>query len=307
MEAGKIKLVERILTYPITKEYDGLSIKEFLKKQNYSDQLIIALKKMEQSILVNDVWCYVNHILCNHDQLVIKIKEQGLSEKISPVSLPLSIVYEDDDLLVLNKAANMPIHPSMKHSHSTLANAVMYYYLSKGCPFTFRCVNRLDKDTSGLTIIAKNMLSASILSTQVANKALTREYLAIVNGIPTTLDGTIDAPIARVSDSIIEREVNQNTGETAITHYHTLKTYTSLALLSLTLETGRTHQIRVHLKHMNHPIIGDFLYNPDFTYIQRQALHSYRLSFSHPITHEPLTFIAPLPSDMQSILDSFNT
>lgn len=307
MEAGKIKLVERILTYPITKEYDGLSIKEFLKKQNYSDQLIIALKKMEQSILVNDVWCYVNHILCNHDQLVIKIKEQGLSEKISPVSLPLSIVYEDDDLLVLNKAANMPIHPSMKHRHSTLANAVMYYYLSKGCPFTFRCVNRLDKDTSGLTIIAKNMLSASILSTQVANKALTREYLAIVNGIPTTLDGTIDAPIARVSDSIIEREVNQITGETAITHYHTLKTYTSLALLSLTLETGRTHQIRVHLKHMNHPIIGDFLYNPDFTYIQRQALHSYRLSFSHPITHEPLTFIAPLPSDMQSILDSFNT
>lgn len=307
MEAGKIKLVERILTYPITKEYDGLSIKEFLKKQNYSDQLIIALKKMEQSILVNDVWCYVNHILCNHDQLVIKIKEQGLSEKISPVSLPLSIVYEDDDLLVLNKAANMPIHPSMKHRHSTLANAVMYYYLSKGCPFTFRCVNRLDKDTSGLTIIAKNMLSASILSTQVANKALTREYLAIVNGIPTTLNGTIDAPIARVSDSIIEREVNQITGETAITHYHTLKTYTSLALLSLTLETGRTHQIRVHLKHMNHPIIGDFLYNPDFTYIQRQALHSYRLSFSHPITHEPLTFIAPLPSDMQSILDSFNT
>lgn len=198
----------------------------------------------------------------------------------------------------------MPIHPSMNNHDNTLANAVAYYYQSQGIPYVFRCVNRLDRDTTGLTVLAKHMLSAGILSEMVRNRNLHREYLALVSGITLPESGIINAPIARVEGSTIEREVNFEKGESAITHYKVIKRDSSrnLSLISLCLETGRTHQIRVHMKHLGYPLIGDFIYNPDKTYISRQALHSYRLTFTHPITGENMDFISPLPNDMSNII-----
>jgi len=280
-----------------------MDIKSFLLKQGYSTQNLIHLKKTEKSILVNGIWVYVTYILKTGDFLEINlIEKQEVSSSILPVFLPLSIVYEDDDILVINKQSNMPIHPSIHNHDNTLANAVLYYMQSKGDQIVFRCINRLDRDTTGLTIIAKHMLSAGILSKMVSNREIKREYLAIVSGIPKEKNGIINAPIARVADSTIERCVNFESGEHAITHYQVLQTKEQMSLLSLHLETGRTHQIRVHLKYIGHPILGDFLYHPDMTNIKRQALHSYRLEFLHPITKQTMVFTAPIPEDMQSLI-----
>ena len=303
--------MERIFHYTITSNDNGKPIDLFLRSMGYSSQNIIALKKMPESILVNTKWEYVNYPLKTHDILTIHIKETESSKNIIPVPLALPVVYEDEDILVVNKPAHMPIHPSQNNYDNTLANAVMAYYHSQNIPYTFRCVNRLDRDTTGLTILAKHMYSSNLLSTMVQNREIKREYLAIVSGIPAKSYGMIDAPISRVDGSTIERCIDFTKGERAVTHYHLEKTIylpavekstdnncDTLSLLSLWLETGRTHQIRVHMKYMNTPLIGDFLYHPDFKYIKRQALHSYRLTFPHPITKELMTFTAPLPEDM---------
>ena len=222
-----------------------------------------------------------------------------------PVSMPLSICYEDEDILAVNKPAQMPVHPSLNHYDHTLANAVCGYYNDQEIPYTFRCVNRLDRDTTGLTLIAKHMLSSAILSTAAARREISREYIAIASG-KTPESGTIDAPIGRVAGSTIERQIDFENGERAITHYRRLAYHDGLSLLSLHLETGRTHQIRVHLKSIGHPLIGDFLYNPTDTTIKRQALHSYRLTFSHPITGESFVLTAPLPDDMHCLFPDFS-
>ena len=207
--------------------------------------------------------------------------------------------------MVVNKPAGMPVHPSQGHYGNTLANGIAGYMESKGVDFVFRAVNRLDRDTSGLLLIAKHMLSSCILSDQVKDHAIHREYTAIVCG-KTDARGTIDAPIARKDGSTIERIVDPEHGETAVTHYETLSynANTDLSYIRLLLETGRTHQIRVHMKHIGHPLPGDFLYNPDYRYINRQALHSAYLRFVHPITGETMEFTAPLPEDMETILRS---
>ena len=197
----------------------------------------------------------------------------------------------------------MPVHPSMGNHPNTLANALMYYYKNQNKDFVFRCVNRLDKDTTGLTMIAKNSLSAAVLSNAVAKKQLQRQYTAICCGkIDSPL--TIDCPIARLNGSTIERCVDYENGERAVTHCFPLKynPQMDLSLISLVLETGRTHQIRVHMKYIGHPLIGDFLYNPDYRYIQRQSLHSACLEFIHPVTQKKMTLHAPLPPDMKFIL-----
>lgn len=295
--------MKRTLTYTITEQENGMLIGHFLHSRGYSSQVIIALKKIPQSILLNGKWEYVNHKMSTGDILTIHIEENEASPHITPVPLPLNIIYEDEDILVVNKPADMPIHPSMNNHDNTLANAVAHYFHSRNIPYVFRCVNRLDRDTTGLTVLAKHMLSAGILSEQVRSRTLHREYLAIVSGTSLPDSGIIDAPIARVEGSTIEREVNFASGETAITHYKIIKRdFTrNLSLISLCLETGRTHQIRVHMKHLGYPLIGDFIYNPDKTYINRQALHSYRLTFTHPVTSKSMEFIAQLPDDMNNL------
>lgn len=289
--------MQRNFIYQITEEYNNCTISSYLKSKGYPHAVMVHLKKTPESILLNGCWEYVNTSLKTGDLLEIKLIENESSEKIPPVSYPLSILYEDEDILVIDKPAGMPIHPSLNHYENTLANAVCYYFENQGIPYTFRCVNRLDKNTTGLTIIAKHMLSSAILSQEVAVKNVKREYLAIVEG-ETDDSGTIDAPIGRKDASTIERQVDFEHGERAITHYKKIDTKNGYTLLSLNLETGRTHQIRVHMSSIGHPLIGDFLYNPASTELPRQALHSHKLEFVHPITKEPMELTAPIPQDM---------
>ena len=292
--------MNRIFTYTIPKEFEGKTLLSFLKEQKYSSPTITHLKRTEKGILLNSEWGRVRDILHENDILTITITETETSENIVPVSLPLPILYEDEDLMVINKPAGMPIHPSQGNYDNTLANAAAYLYQLRQEPFVYRCINRLDRDTTGLLILAKNMYSASLLSNMVKNREIHREYLAIATGFVPD-QGIIDHPIGRVKGSTIEREVNEQTGESARTHYKRIAYENGYSLVSLKLETGRTHQIRVHMKYIGHPLPGDFLYNPDYFIISRQALHSFRLYFTHPITGRFLTFTAPLPDDMATL------
>ena len=257
--------MDRTINYQITEEADGLRIEQFLRHQGYSYQNITQLKKMPESILKNGVWEYMRSLLATGDILTVHIQENESSPNIPPVELPLSIIYEDEDILVVNKPAGMPIHPSLNNYENSLANGLMWYYTEQGKPFIFRCTNRLDRDTSGLTVIAKHLISSSILSSMGARHEIKR-------------------------------------GERAVTHYKVVEEKNGHSLVSLILETGRTHQIRVHMQYLGFPLVGDYLYNPDMEYIHRQALHSWKLSFIHPITKEPMEFTAELPKDMKKIL-----
>lgn len=294
--------MKRVFSYQISHEYDNGTLLSFLKAHDYSSQIITHLKRTENGILLNGEWGRVRDILHTGDTLTIQLIETASSENIVPTNLPLDIVYEDEDILVINKAANTPIHPSQGNYDNTLANAVAYYYQQKDEPFTYRCINRLDRDTTGLLIIAKHMYSASLLSDMVSHREIHREYLAIATGeVPES--GSIVAPIGRVDGSTIERHVDEEHGEYACTHYQRVSYKNGHSLVSLKLDTGRTHQIRVHMKYIGHPLPGDFLYNPDYSVIGRQALHSYRLSFKHPINGKPMEFVAQLPPDMRIVIE----
>lgn len=293
--------MERILNYHITEDADSLRTEQYLRRRGFSYQNLTQLKKMPESILINGVWSYMRTPLHSGDILTVHIRETESSPNIPPVELPLDIVYEDEDIIVVNKPAGMPVHPSLNNYRNSLANALMYYYQQQGKSFIFRCTNRLDRDTSGLTVIAKHMVSSSILSSMTARHEIEREYLAVVRGSVIPSSGTIDAPIGRTGSSLIERKIDFEHGERAVTHYHVVKEENGHSLVSLILETGRTHQIRVHMKYIGFPLVGDYLYNPDMEYIQRQALHSCRLSFRHPITGKHMEFTADLPEDMDRI------
>lgn len=299
MGAIKTKtFMKRTLIYHIDSNSAGKNITAFLKDQGYSRHIFSHLKRTEYGILKNGKWAYTSELLQDGDELTVQILEESSSSQIVPVKMELAIVYEDEDMLILDKAADMPIHPSIHNYENTLANGLAYYFASKGVAFTYRCINRLDRDTTGLLIIAKNMLSAAVLSDMVKSRKIHREYLAVAQG-ETPESGIIDAPIARKEDSAIERIVDFEHGERAVTYYRRLAYKNGYSLVSLKLETGRTHQIRVHMKYLGYPLPGDFLYNPRYSRIKRQALHSHRLEFEHPVTREKLVFTSPLPADMQ--------
>lgn len=299
--------MDRMLDYTVQINEDGLRVEQFLRRRGYSRQNLVELKKMPLSILVNGSPCRLNEILTDMDTLTVHIQEHVSSLQIPPVHLPLDIIYEDEDIIVINKPAGMPVHPSINNYTNTLANGLAWYYREQGKPFIFRCTNRLDRDTSGLTIIAKHMLSSNILSRMTVRHEIRREYLAIVRGSVQPAEGTISAPLSRKPGSVIERIVDFDHGERAVTHYHVVEEKNGHSLVSLLLETGRTHQIRIHMKYLGFPLIGDYLYNPDMEYMQRQALHSCCLALSHPITGEKLEFHAPLPEDMQRVFPLFHS
>ena len=294
--------MNRVIDYIIDEADDGLRIEQYLRRKGYSGQNLAEIKRMPKSVLVNGEHYYMKQELNTGDHLSIHICETKCSEKIPPIQIPLDIVYEDEDIIVINKPAGMPIHPSLNNYTNSMANALAWYYQEQGKPFIFRCCNRLDRDTSGLTVVAKHLVSGNILSDMVRRRDIHREYLAIVRGHVSPEAGTINAPLARNPGTIIERTVDWDQGETAITHYCVVEERNGHSLVSLRLETGRTHQIRIHMKYLGYPLIGDYLYNPDMEYIGRQALHSHRLSFTHPITGEPMEFTAPLPKDMEKVL-----
>lgn len=294
--------MNRTLIYQIGETEQGLRIEQYLRRQGYSRQNLTELKKTGDSVRLNGAGCILKKTLSAGDELAVRIEDAEISEKIPPTEIPVNVVYEDEDLLVVNKPAGLPMHPSMKNYEYSLANALVWYYRQQGSTFVFRCANRLDRDTSGLTVIAKHMLSANILSGMGYRHEIEREYLAVVRGRVWPDSGTINAPLSRKEGSVIERKVDFEHGERAVTHYHVVEEKNGHSLVSLRLETGRTHQIRIHMKHLGFPLIGDYLYNPDMEHISRQALHSYRLRFSHPITQEKMDFVAPLPEDMRKVL-----
>ena len=294
--------MNRNIDYIVDEDSAGLRVEQFLRRKRYSGQNLSEIKRMPKSILVNGVHYYMRQELSTGDHLQVRICETQNSEKIPPTKLPLDIIYEDEDLLVLNKPAGMPIHPSLNNYTNSIANALAYYFQSQGKPFIFRCCNRLDRDTSGLTIVSKHLVSGSILSDMTKYREVHREYLAITRGSVTPSEGTIQAPLGRKEGTIIERTVDWEHGEDAVTHYKVVKEANGHSLVSLRLETGRTHQIRIHMKYLGYPLIGDYLYNPDMEYMTRQALHSHHMEFTHPITGEHMSFTAPLPEDMARIM-----
>lgn len=223
--------MKRIFQYTITPDHAGMKIYDFLKSHEYSKAVLTHVRKTEGGILLNNAPAFSSARLCENDHLTITLVDETSSEQIVPIPLPIHILYEDDDLLVLDKAANQPIHPSINNYENTLANGLAWYFAQKDESFVYRCINRLDRDTTGLLIVAKNMLSAAILSEMGKRRELHREYLAIAQGeVPE--EGIIEAPIARADTSVIARCVDFEHGETAVTHFKRL-CFRMISLLSL--------------------------------------------------------------------------
>ena len=305
-------LHERSFIYPVSENELNTStaIGEYLRIRGYSRRLLSCLKRAENSILLNGVPARTNRILKAGDLLRISLAEEASvfpPFRSAGQGEPFRVVFEDDDILIADKASSLPVHPSAVNTDNTLASAVCDYYAEKNRPIVYRCVNRLDRDTTGLTIIALHMLSACVLSAQIKEHKIRRTYLGIVKGY-ISREGTVCAPIARQPGSSMLRCVSFEHGENAVTHFEPLsyRPDLDLSLIRLNLETGRTHQIRVHMRYLGHPLIGDHLYYPDLRYINRQALHSASLEFLHPVTDLPVCFHAPLPGDMQSLFPSFH-
>ncbi len=298
--------VEKILKKKI--ENDGKCVLDILRKELLmSNGAVKRAKAIPNGILLNGYEVTVRTAAKKGDILEVKIETEGAaSENILPVKGALAIVYEDDDLLVVDKPAGMPVHPSQGHFEDSLANIVAWHYKEIGEKIVFRAVNRLDRGTSGLMIVAKNSHAQNILHRQMAAGKLRREYLAVICGEPSPESGTIDTPIKRAENSVIKRVVAED-GKRAITHYETLcvDKKKELSLLKISLETGRTHQIRVHFSHIGNPLYGDFLYGEETSLLKRPALHSASLEFFTPANGEKICLFSPLPADIKALSAKF--
>lgn len=289
--------MNRIFHYQITENEQDTTVLDFLRKKGFSRHILSSMKADKEALTRNGQRIGGREQLLAGDHFRVRLLETVDSDGIVPVSMPLSILYEDEDILVINKPADMPVHPSIGNYTNTLANGVAAYLDAKDEHSPFRCINRLDRDTSGALILAKNAFSAAVLSTQMRNRQIRRTYLAVVEGI-TPPNGTIFAPISRVDDSVIERHVDFLRGEPAVTHYERLEVKNEHSLLEIHLETGRTHQIRVHMGYIGHPLPADYLYHPVYDCFKRQPLHSLQLEFRHPVTDKPMCLLAPVSEDM---------
>lgn len=281
----------RKIEFVITAKDDGRQIRDFLRDFGVSASLLTKLKNTENGITKNDSFAKSIDRVNTNDTLAITIIENGKVPKRLD-NPDVKICYDDEDILVLNKPPFMPVHESRNHQGDTLANAAACH-LDDDTPF--RAVYRLDRDTSGLVLIAKNELAASKLAGKVK-----KDYYAVCNG-SLTGSGTIDLPIRRVDDSIIKRGVFDD-GERAVTHWQAVKNINGNTLLKINLETGRTHQIRVHFSHLGYALAGDTLYGSVSDKINRQALHCKTIYFTHPITNEKITVDSPFPHDFEQLL-----
>lgn len=293
----------RKLEFDIDESFRGKTVLTFLKAQGFSSRIIKDIKYNPHGILIRNKKVTVQKQLKRGDRLTVYIREKE-ETTVVPRELPLDIVYEDRDVIVCNKPPFMATHPSQDNFDSTLANALAYYFKQKNDNCIIRSVNRLDKNTSGIILVAKNALAAGILSDDLREKKIEREYIALVEGALNS-DGTVDAPIARAEGSTIKRCVDFEKGERAVTHYSVLKSTEDFSCIKLKLETGRTHQIRVHMSHIGHAVVGDFLYGTEGLFgMERHALHSANITFTHPITKKTLYFEAPIPKDMEKLYET---
>lgn len=278
----------------------GKTIKEFLKEQEISRTALTDIKFKGGSILVNGKEENVRYKLLQNDTLTLIFPVEIPSVGVKGESIPLEIVYEDDYLLVINKPSEMNTIPSREHPCGSLANALVGYYERVGIAATSHIVTRLDRNTSGLVLVAKHRHVHHLFSKAQQKGKIKRTYEAFATGWISLDHGTIEQPIGRKTDSIIEREVRAD-GQYACTHYKVIKRYGQYTHIELQLETGRTHQIRVHMSFLGYPLLGDDLYGGETTLISRQALHCKQLTFYHPFELVELNFSASLPDDMKNI------
>lgn len=289
-----------IKKYYIEEQYEGMKLRDYLRdKHKYSRRSITALKNSGE-VMLNGSICHMNACLKKNDLLEL-IFEDSESENILPEQMDLDIIFEDESIIVINKKPGIVVHPTRKHVMGTLANGIAYLWLGQGTPKKIRPINRLDKDTSGLVIFAKNAHIQHLFSFYVGKEEFKKEYTAIVHGAMKEQEGTIDRPIARETEKSMKRVVRED-GDRAITHFKTVALYPEYSVVNVTLETGRTHQIRVHMSHIGHPLLGDSLYGGDTALIERQALHARKITLLHPISKEWYSFEAPIPDDMERLI-----
>ena len=286
----------------ITEAENEKCLRDYLKKDlGMSRAELSHLKSLETGIMINGVRVTVRAVLAAGDVLFLDRNDAAAGENVMPGDIPLDIIYEDDDIIALNKPAGMPTHPSHGHYYDTLANGLAFYFAKKSIPFVFRAVNRLDRDTSGIVLVAKNRASAYRISSEMSRGGIKKTYIAAAVGA-VYQSGTVIANIKRRFESIIERTVcPENEGQYAETRYAPLYTDGKVTLLEVRPVTGRTHQIRVHMAYIGHPLCGDTLYGEESELIGRQALHCSRLEFTHPTTGERITLTAPLKGDMERL------
>lgn len=294
------------MKWKIEKEHAGLNIRDYLRQvHGFSRRILIAVKKNTQGIMVNGNPKTVRYHLRTGDVLEVHFPKEDKSDHMQAEPLALDIVYEDDAVIVLNKSPQMATLPSRHHPTGTVANGLLYYYNQKGITSTIHVVTRLDRQTSGLLLIAKDRYSHSILSTSQKEGKVSRKYTALVEGNVRPAEGTINAPIDRAEDSIIKRTVKES-GKQAITHFKVLQQLKGYTLVEAELETGRTHQIRVHFSHIGHPLAGDDLYGAKSSGFSRHALHCMELGFIHPLTKEEIVIRKQLPTDMKQWISTLH-
>ena len=290
----------------ITNADAGLNVRQFISKHlRFSAKMIKSLKYCENGICVNGKHVTVRHILQSGECLTLATEDQT-SAPIAPVELPIEILYEDTDIVIPSKPADMPTHPSHDHHYDTVANALAYRYAQADIPFVFRPVNRLDRNTSGLLLIARNKPAAGILTRSMQAGEIQKSYLAILDGEMEICEGEINASLHRTAQSIIVREVCSDDApdaDHAQTRYRVLAAQNGHSLVQAYPITGRTHQLRVHFAHLGHPITGDDLYGTISPLIPRHALHAFTLRFPHPASGEKMTVSAPLPNDFFNLTE----
>lgn len=285
-----------VLCFTVPPDCGGMNAKWFLKSHcGLSTRMITRLKREKDGIMMNGkILRTVDRVEAGAEILIHLPQEEN--SFLEPVKGELDIRFEDSHLLVVNKPPYMPVHPVKQHRTDTLANRVAWFAAQKGEPFIFRAHNRLDRNTSGLVLLAKDKFTVNALKGQVH-----KVYFALVHG-KMQGSGTVSAPIGLHDDSQIVRHVVSE-GSPAVTHYEVLYSTKEISMLRLVLETGKTHQIRCHMRHLGHPLLGDDLYGGSLEQISRQALHCGEMTFSHPVTGETVTVQAPIPEDMQTIID----
>lgn len=281
----------REFVFTVSDEFNGVQAKHYLRKScGVSARTLAKLKRQDGAMTKNGVHMTSVDVLKSGD--VIKLIMPCDDNEIVPVKGNIDVLYEDEYMIAVNKPCAMPVHPVRNHQSNTLANLLRAYAQDKGEQYTFRAVNRLDKDTSGIVIIAKDRMTAAAL---MQGQRIKKEYAAICEGEILT-PGVIDLPI-RLSDTSTMRRIAGDGGAPSITEYTPLKTENGCTLLRVVLKTGRTHQIRCHLSHIGHPLAGDDLYGGSRALIERQALHCVKSSFVHPFTEKNIEILAPIPQD----------
>ena len=293
------------LKYIVTDDAKYQNINQILKQELHISARLLHKLITKKHVLLNGVITDTRTSISKNDIITINLDFEEESENIVATEMKLDIIYEDDSFLVLNKPAGIAVHPSVLHYEDSLSNGVKFYFENIGLKRKIRPVNRLDLNTSGLIVFAKNEYVQECLIQQMNSHIFRKEYIAIVVGYLNKPTGTINLPIDRKPNSIIERYISNN-GQKAITDYEVLKEFgissDCFSVVKCSLKTGRTHQIRVHMSAIGHPLLGDTLYGVSSPLIDRQALHSYKISFVHPITNKVLDFTCELPNDMKSLI-----